>query len=48
MRLWNPQSGTLVKTYVGHGYEVRDAAVTSDNARFASCGGDKQVGGGVQ
>lgn len=24
-------------------YEVRDVAITADNAKFASCGGDKQV-----
>lgn len=43
MRLWNPHSGVLVKTYAGHGYDVRDAAVAADNAKFVSCGGDKQV-----
>lgn len=43
--LWNPHSGVRVKTYVGHGYDVRDASVSSDNAKFASCGGDKQAGG---
>ncbi|KAG2494932.1 hypothetical protein HYH03_006867 [Edaphochlamys debaryana] len=43
LRLWNPHSGVLVKTYTGHGYEVRDAAVTRDNSKFASVGGDKQV-----
>ncbi len=43
MRLWNPHNGVLVKTYVGHGYEVRDAAITRDNSKFASCGGDKQI-----
>ncbi|GIL53984.1 hypothetical protein Vafri_9542 [Volvox africanus] len=43
VRLWNPHNGVLVKTYVGHGYEVRDAAITRDNSKFASCGGDKQI-----
>lgn len=33
----------LVQTYSAHGYEVLDLAVASDNARFASVGGDKQV-----
>ncbi len=42
--LWNPSKGLLVKTYLGHGYEVRDVCVTQDNSRFSSCGGDKQVG----
>ena len=32
-----------MKTYTGHGYEVRDAAVANDNSKFASCGGDKQL-----
>ncbi|GLC44480.1 hypothetical protein PLESTB_000068800 [Pleodorina starrii] len=43
IRLWNPHSGVLVKTYGGHGYEVRDAAIVRDNSKFASCGGDKQI-----
>ncbi|PNW72392.1 hypothetical protein CHLRE_16g675301v5 [Chlamydomonas reinhardtii] len=43
IRLWNPHSGVLVKTYAGHGYEVRDAAVCRDNSKFASVGGDKPV-----
>ena len=33
----------LVQSYSAHGYEVLDIAVTDDNARFASVGGDKQV-----
>ncbi|KAJ9513732.1 hypothetical protein QJQ45_015488, partial [Haematococcus lacustris] len=41
--LWNPARGTLIKTYPGHGYEVRDVCVSADNSKFASCGGDKQV-----
>jgi hypothetical protein len=41
--LWNPNKGTQVKTYLGHGYEVRDVAVSADNNKFASCGKDKQV-----
>lgn len=41
--LWNPAKGILIKTYTGHGYEVRDAAVAQDNSKFASCGGDKQA-----
>jgi len=32
----------MVKEYVGpHAHEVRDVAVSRDNTRFASCGGDK-------
>jgi mitogen-activated protein kinase organizer 1 len=41
--LWNPNTGSRIKTYAGHGYEVRDAAISTDNNKFASCGGDKQV-----
>lgn len=37
-----PKSG-LIQTYSAHGYSVLDLAVTIDNARFASVGGDKQV-----
>ena len=32
-----------MQKYSAHGYEVLDIAVTEDNARFASVGGDKQV-----
>ncbi|CAK0757293.1 hypothetical protein CVIRNUC_002528 [Coccomyxa viridis] len=43
IKLWNPHKGNLIKTYNGHGYDVRDAVVSSDNSKFASCGGDRQV-----
>eukprot|EP00887_Chlorella_sp_A99_P003979 scaffold11.g3979.t1 len=43
VRLWNPHRSMLIKTYTGHGYEVRDVAVTADNSKFASCGGDRQL-----
>lgn len=33
----------LVQTYGAHGYEVLDIAVSDDNARFVSVGGDKTV-----
>ena len=36
-------SNRPVQTYSAHGYEVLGIAVTSDNARFASVGGDKTV-----
>lgn len=43
LRLWNPHSGAAVKTYQGaHNQEVNDVKIFQDNARFASCGGDKQ------
>lgn len=37
-----PKSG-LIQDYSAHSYAVLDIAVTYDNARFASVGGDKQV-----
>ena len=37
------QAPGLIQTYSAHGYEVLDIAVTDDNARFASVGGDRQV-----
>lgn len=50
IHLYNPLKSSaavarsgLVQTYSAHGYEVLDLAVTDDNARFASVGGDKQV-----
>lgn len=33
MRLWNPHRGVAIKTYAGHGYDVRDVAVVSDNSK---------------
>ena len=33
----------MVQTYGAHGYEVLDIAVSDDNARFVSVGGDKTV-----
>ena len=32
-----------IQKYEAHGYSVLDVAVASDNARFASVGGDRQV-----
>lgn len=43
LRLWNPHKGTLLKTYMGHGYEVLDAVASSENDKLASCGADKMV-----
>ncbi|CAI7670466.1 unnamed protein product [Penicillium pancosmium] len=34
---------TPIQRYEAHGYSVLDVAVASDNARFASVGGDRQV-----
>ncbi|MCJ1432663.1 hypothetical protein MMC27_002020 [Xylographa pallens] len=38
-----PTAPGLIQTYAAHGYEVLDLAVSADNARFASVGGDRQV-----
>ncbi|CAK0884025.1 unnamed protein product, partial [Prorocentrum cordatum] len=42
LRLWNPDRGIHVKTYKGpHNHEVLDVVIAEDNAKFVSCGGDK-------
>jgi mitogen-activated protein kinase organizer 1 len=33
IQLWNPHRGVRIKSYAGHGYEVRDVAVSEDNSR---------------
>ncbi|PGH12411.1 hypothetical protein AJ80_06718 [Polytolypa hystricis UAMH7299] len=38
-----PTTTSPIQKYEAHGYSVLDIAVTADNARFASVGGDKQV-----
>ncbi|GAA6006193.1 hypothetical protein JCM11491_002066 [Sporobolomyces phaffii] len=43
VKLSNPATGALVKSYSGHAYEVLSIACTSDNTKFASCGGDRNV-----
>ncbi|KAK0328667.1 hypothetical protein LTR82_000599 [Friedmanniomyces endolithicus] len=43
IRLFNPTSSKLIQTYSAHGYGVLDLAVSTDNSRFASAGGDKVV-----
>uniref|UniRef100_UPI00358E0DDD WD repeat domain-containing protein 83-like n=1 Tax=Myxine glutinosa TaxID=7769 RepID=UPI00358E0DDD len=43
LRLWNPLTGRLLKTYTGHGYEVLDTVGSFDNSQLASCSGDKTV-----
>ncbi|GAA5859512.1 hypothetical protein JCM8547_006857 [Rhodosporidiobolus lusitaniae] len=43
IKLTNAKSGSQVKVYGGHGYEVLGIACTRDNTRFASCGGDRSV-----
>ncbi|KAF9167895.1 hypothetical protein DFQ26_002643 [Actinomortierella ambigua] len=43
IRLWNPETKFCIKEYQNHGWEVLDVAVSPENGKFASCGGDKQV-----
>lgn len=43
IRLYNPTTNRLIQSYNAHGYEVLDLAVSEDNARFVSVGGDKTV-----
>ncbi|KAI1331964.1 WD40-repeat-containing domain protein [Xylariaceae sp. FL0255] len=38
-----PPQGRLIQTYSAHGYEVLSLGVSTDNARFASSGGDRIV-----
>lgn len=33
LRLWNPHKGLAIKQYVGHGYDVRDVTISSDNSK---------------
>ncbi|KAI0124272.1 WD repeat domain-containing protein [Xylariales sp. AK1849] len=35
--------GRLIQTYSAHGYEVLSLSISTDNARFASSGGDRSV-----
>jgi WD40 repeat protein len=43
VRLWNPEKRYCIKTYEAHGWEIYDLAVSPENGKFASCGGDKTV-----
>ncbi|CAD6582460.1 MAG: hypothetical protein CYPHOPRED_002040 [Cyphobasidiales sp. Tagirdzhanova-0007] len=43
IKLVNAESGAIINTYSGHGYEVLSLAVAHDNSRFASCGGDRSA-----
>lgn len=33
VRLWNPHRGISIKVYTGHGYDVRDVAIATDNSK---------------
>ncbi|KAG8197012.1 hypothetical protein JTE90_004284 [Oedothorax gibbosus] len=43
VKLWNPYKSVLLKSYLGHGYEVLDVQSSSDSAHIASGGMDKCV-----
>jgi len=43
LKLWNPNKGSLLKTYMGHGYEVLDCQGSCDNSQLVSCSMDKSV-----
>ncbi|PPQ93789.1 hypothetical protein CVT25_013498 [Psilocybe cyanescens] len=43
IRLWNANSGTEIKAFTAHGYEILSITVSQDNAKFASSGGDRSV-----
>ncbi|XP_050360292.1 WD repeat domain-containing protein 83 [Nymphalis io] len=43
IKLWNPHSQLLLKTYGGHANEVLDAAGSCDSSHIISCSSDKSV-----
>ena len=43
VKLWNPISGALLKSYTGHSQDVLDAVSSLDNSEIASAGGDKAI-----
>lgn len=43
IKLWNPKTGLLLKTYGGHAHEVTDAAGSSDSCYIVSSSLDKSV-----
>lgn len=43
MKLWNPLKGNVLKTYMGHGFEVLDVKGSCDNSQIVSCSMDKTV-----
>lgn len=43
VKLWNPYTGSLLKTYSGHGDEVMDAQSSCDSGQIVSGGLDKSV-----
>jgi mitogen-activated protein kinase organizer 1 len=44
IKLWNPLTKTLIKTYVGHGKEVLGIQLPlGDSSKFVSCSGDRSL-----
>lgn len=43
LKLWNPLTGVLLKTYAGHGDEVTDAAGSCDSCHIVSSSSDKSI-----
>lgn len=43
IKLWNPKSGLLLKTYAGHGDEVTDIVGSCDSAFICSASMDKSI-----
>lgn len=43
LKLWNPQTGLLLKTYFGHGDEVLDAQGSCDSGHVVSASRDKSI-----
>nr|XP_042910363.1 WD repeat domain-containing protein 83-like isoform X2 [Parasteatoda tepidariorum] len=43
IKLWNPFKSSLLKTYMGHGYEVLDVQSSADSSHIASGGMDKSI-----
>ena len=46
IKLWNPQTGLCIKTYIGHGKDVLGLALpplATENTRFVSCSADRSI-----
>lgn len=43
LKLWNPLTGVLLKTYAGHGDEVTDAAGSCDSGHIVTSSADKSI-----
>ncbi|ORZ35220.1 mitogen-activated protein kinase organizer 1 [Catenaria anguillulae PL171] len=43
LRLWNASDRRVVVRFLGHGWDILDAAFAPDGSVIASCGGDKGV-----